>query len=158
MISVVAEMFDIHPQTLRAYEREGLLRPARTDGNTRLYSDEDLERIELILRLTKDLGINLAGVEVILNMRERMSEMQRHMNQMFQEMLRRMETEFKHLEQAQQNLEGLVPVGRTGIIRRVPIEEDDGNADPNLRLSRGEGRNPLPHRDHEGELDGPREP
>ena len=122
MISVVAEMFDIHPQTLRAYEREGLLRPTRTDGNTRLYSEEDLERIELILRLTKELGINLAGVEVILNMRERMSEMQRHMNQMFQEMLRRMETEFKHLEQAQQNLEGLVPVGRTDIIRRVPVE------------------------------------
>jgi len=126
MISVVAEMFAIHPQTLRAYEREGLLRPARTDGNTRLYSEEDLERIELILRLTKELGINLAGVEVILNMRERMNEMQRHMNQMFQEMLRRMETEFKDLEQAQQNLEGLVPVGRTGIIRRVPIEEDEG--------------------------------
>ena len=130
MISVVAEMFAIHPQTLRAYEREGLLRPARTDGNTRLYSEEDLERIELILRLTKELGINLAGVEVILNMRERMNEMQRHMNQMFQEMLRRMETEFKDLQQAQQNLEGLVPVGRTGIIRRIPIEEDDrGKAD-----------------------------
>jgi MerR family transcriptional regulator/heat shock protein HspR len=126
MISVVAEMFAIHPQTLRAYEREGLLRPARTDGNTRLYSEEDLERIELILRLTKDLGINLAGVEVILNMRERMNEMQRHMNQMFQEMLRRMETEFKDLEQAQQNLEGLVPVGKTGITRRVPIQEDGG--------------------------------
>src|SRR3970040_198131 len=130
MISVVAEMFAIHPQTLRAYEREGLLRPARTDGNKRLYYEEDLERIELILRLTKELGINLAGVEVILNMRERMNDMQRHMNQMFQEMLRRMETEFKDLEQAQQNLEGLVPVGRTGILRRIPIEEDDrGKAD-----------------------------
>ncbi|MBI4572966.1 MAG: helix-turn-helix transcriptional regulator [candidate division NC10 bacterium] len=123
MISVVADMFDIHPQTLRAYEREGLLRPARTDGNTRLYSQEDLERIELILRLTKELGVNLAGVEVILNMRERMNEMQRSMNDMFQEMLRRMETEFKHLEQEQQNAEGLVPVGRKGIVRHVPIEK-----------------------------------
>lgn len=123
MISVVADLFKIHPQTLRAYEREGLLRPARTDGNTRLYSEEDLERIELILRLTKDLGVNLAGVEVVLNMRERMDEMQRHMNEMFQEMLRRMETEFKHLERVQQNAEGLVPVGRKGIVRRVPIEE-----------------------------------
>lgn len=122
MISVVADMFDIHPQTLRAYEREGLLRPARTNGNTRLYSQEDIERIELILRLTKDLGVNLAGVEVILNMRERMDEMQRRMNEMFQEMLRRMETEFKHLEQEQQNAEGLVPVGRKGIVRRVPVE------------------------------------
>jgi MerR family transcriptional regulator/heat shock protein HspR len=123
MISVVADLFKIHPQTLRAYEREGLLRPARTDGNTRLYSEEDLERIELILRLTKDLGVNLAGVEVVLNMRERMDEMQRHMNEMFQEMLRRMETEFQHLERVQQNAEGLVPVGRKGIVRRVPIEE-----------------------------------
>lgn len=122
MISVVAEMFDIHPQTLRAYEREGLLRPARTDGNTRLYSQEDLERIELILRLTKDLGVNLAGVEVILNMRERMGEMQQRMNDMFREMLRRMETEFKHLEQEQQSAEGLVPVGRKGIVRRVPVQ------------------------------------
>ena len=123
MISVVAEMFEIHPQTLRAYEREGLLRPARTDGNTRLYSQEDLDRIELILRLTKELGVNLAGVEVVLNMRERMDEMQRRMNEMFQEMLRRMETEFKDREQEQQNAEGLVPVSRKGIVRQVPIEQ-----------------------------------
>ena len=123
MISVVADMFDIHPQTLRAYEREGLLRPSRTDGNTRLYSEADIERIELILRLTKDLGINLAGVEVILNMRERMSEMQHHMNEMFREMIRRMESEFKHLEHEQDSAEGLVPVGRKGIVRHVPIEE-----------------------------------
>jgi len=123
MISVVAEMFAIHPQTLRAYEREGLLRPARTDGNTRLYSQEDVERIELILRLTKDLGVNLAGVEVILNMRERMDEMRHQMNEMFQQVFQRMETEFKHLEQVQQSAEGLVPVGRTGIVRQVPIEE-----------------------------------
>ena len=123
MISVVAEMFEIHPQTLRAYEREGLLRPARTDGNTRLYSEEDLERIDLILRLTKELGVNLAGVEVILNMRERMDEMRQQMNDMFQQVLRRMETEFKHMEQVQQNAEGLVPVGRKGIVRQVHVEE-----------------------------------
>lgn len=122
MISVVAEMFAVHPQTLRAYEREGLLRPARTDGNTRLYSEEDLERIDLILRLTKDLGVNLAGVEVILNMRERMGEMQGRMNEMLQEVLRRMETEFRARSQAQQREEGLVPVGRKGIVRRVPVE------------------------------------
>ncbi len=69
-ISAVAEMFDIHPQTLRMYEREGLLKPSRSDGNTRLYSDEDLERLEVILSLTRDLGVNLAGVEIIINMRE----------------------------------------------------------------------------------------
>lgn len=123
MISVVAEMFSVHPQTLRAYEREGLLRPARTDGNTRLYSEEDLERIELILRLTKDLGVNLAGVEVILNMRERMGEMQGRMHEMLQEVLRRMEAEFKQRAQTQENSEGLVPVGRKGIVRQVPVEE-----------------------------------
>ena len=123
MISVVAEMFSVHPQTLRAYEREGLLRPARTDGNTRLYSEEDLERIELILRLTKDLGVNLAGVEVILNMRERMGEMQGRMNEMLQEVLRRMEVGFKQRAESQQNNEGLVPVGRKGIVRHVPVEE-----------------------------------
>src|SRR5512137_58621 len=119
MISVVAEMFSVHPQTLRAYEREGLLRPARTDGNTRLYSEEDLERIELILRLTKELGVNLAGVEVILNMRERMGEMQGRMNEMLQEVLRRMQVEFKQRAQTQENSEGLVPIGRKGIVRHV---------------------------------------
>src|SRR5579871_6245008 len=76
MISVVAEQYEIHPQTLRLYEREGLLKPSRSDGNTRLYTPEDLERLEVILHLTRDLGVNLAGVEIILNMRERMSEMQ----------------------------------------------------------------------------------
>src|ERR1041384_5702250 len=76
MISVVAEQYEIHPQTLRLYEREGLLKPSRSDGNTRLYTDDDLERLEVILHLTRDLGVNLAGVEIILNMREKMGEMQ----------------------------------------------------------------------------------
>src|SRR5947199_9776619 len=77
MISSVAEQYEIHPQTLRLYEREGLLRPSRSEGNTRLYTDGDLERLEVILHLTRDLGVNLAGVEIILNMREKMSEMHR---------------------------------------------------------------------------------
>jgi MerR family transcriptional regulator/heat shock protein HspR len=76
MISAVAEQYEIHPQTLRLYEREGLLAPSRSDGNTRLYTDEDLERLEVILKLTRDLGVNLAGVEIILNMREKMEAMQ----------------------------------------------------------------------------------
>src|SRR5258706_13301742 len=79
MISAVAEMYGIHPQTLRLYEREGLLRPSRTEGKTRLYSDEDLERLEFILSLTRDLGVNVAGVEVVLNLRDRMSQMQEEM-------------------------------------------------------------------------------
>jgi len=79
MISAVAERYEIHPQTLRLYEREGLLAPSRSDGNTRLYTDEDLERLEVILKLTRELGVNLAGVEIILNMREKMEAMQRQM-------------------------------------------------------------------------------
>lgn len=79
MISAVAEMYDIHPQTLRLYEREGLLKPSRTDGNTRLYTDEDLERLEFILDLARDLGVNIAGIAIILQMRERMEEMNRQM-------------------------------------------------------------------------------
>ena len=76
MISVVAESYGIHPQTLRLYEREGLLKPSRTEGNTRLYSEEDLKQLELVLNLTRDLGVNLAGVEIILNMRRKMEHMQ----------------------------------------------------------------------------------
>ena len=79
MISAVAETYDIHPQTLRLYEREGLLKPSRSEGNTRLYTQDDIERLELILNLTRDLGVNLAGVEVILNMRQRLEEMQTEM-------------------------------------------------------------------------------
>ena len=77
MISAVAEQYQLHPQTLRLYEREGLLKPSRSEGNTRLYTQEDLERLEVILKLTRDLGVNLAGVEIILNMREKMGEMQK---------------------------------------------------------------------------------
>ena len=81
MISVVAQKYNIHPQTLRLYEREGLLTPSRTDGNTRLYSDEDLEQLETILSLTRDLGVNLAGVEIILNMRRKIEAMQHEVNE-----------------------------------------------------------------------------
>ena len=80
-ISVVAERFDVHPQTLRMYEREGLLQPSRTDGNTRMYTDEDIDRLDVILSLTRDLGVNLAGVEIILNMRSKMDAMQRQMRE-----------------------------------------------------------------------------
>ena len=77
MISAVAEMYGIHPQTLRLYEREGLLKPSRTEGNTRLYTDEDLQRLEFILTLARDLSVNISGIAIILQMRERMEEMQR---------------------------------------------------------------------------------
>ena len=81
MISAVATRFQIHPQTLRLYEREGLLKPSRTEGNTRLYSDDDLKELETILALTRDLGVNLAGVEIIMNMRRKMERMQMEVNE-----------------------------------------------------------------------------
>src|SRR6202049_1223191 len=79
MISAVAELYQLHPQTLRLYERVGLLKPSRSQGNTRLYTDSDLERLEVILNLTRELGVNLAGIEIILNMRDKMAEMQSQM-------------------------------------------------------------------------------
>ncbi len=84
MISVVAEMYEIHPQTLRLYEREGLLKPSRSEGNTRLYTEEDLKRLEFILSLARDLGVNIAGIGIILNMRERMDQMQKQMQEFVQ--------------------------------------------------------------------------
>lgn len=81
MISVVSKAYKIHPQTLRLYEREGLLTPSRTDGNTRLYSEEDLRQLEVILNLTRDLGVNLAGVEIVLNMRRKMEQVQQEVSE-----------------------------------------------------------------------------
>jgi MerR family transcriptional regulator, heat shock protein HspR len=76
MIGVVAEMLQLHPQTLRMYEKKGLIRPSRTEGRTRMYSSEDLEEIARVIRLARDLGVNLAGIEIILKMRRRMLDMQ----------------------------------------------------------------------------------
>jgi MerR family transcriptional regulator/heat shock protein HspR len=113
MISAVAEMYEIHPQTLRLYEREGLLLPSRSDGNTRLYTDEDLERLEFILNLARDLGVNIAGIAIVLQMRERMEEMNRQMQGFVDyvrtEMLARM-------QQQQQPGLGLVPMPRTAMV------------------------------------------
>src|ERR1700747_2675516 len=81
MISAVAELYQLHPQTLRLYERVGLLKPSRSEGNTRLYTDEDLQRLDVILTLTRDMGVNLAGIEIILNMREKMLEMEKQMSE-----------------------------------------------------------------------------
>ncbi len=90
MISAVSKRYNVHPQTLRLYERDGLLQPSRTEGNTRLYTDEDMERLELILNLTRNLGVNLAGVEIVLNMREKMAMMQEEMNAFMDFFLKRM--------------------------------------------------------------------
>ena len=110
-ISAVAEMFDIHPQTLRLYEREGLLKPSRSVGNTRLYSDEDVERLEVILSLTRDLGVNLAGVEIIINMREKMDAMQREFERFF-EYLRTHASEFSRGTGEGETSDALIPISR----------------------------------------------
>ena len=105
MISAVAEMYEIHPQTLRLYEREGLLRPSRSEGNTRLYTDEDLERLEFILSLARDMGVNMAGMAIGLQMRERMEEMNRQM----QGFVNYVRTEMLTRIQEQPTQPGLVP-------------------------------------------------
>ena len=116
MISVVAEMYEIHPQTLRMYEREGLLRPSRSDGNTRLYTDEDLERLEFILNLARDLGVNIAGIAIVLQMRERMEEMNRQM-QGFVDYVR--EEMLTRMAQHQNPGTGLVPLKRITVVPPV---------------------------------------
>src|SRR3982751_2769339 len=98
MISAVADSYGIHPQTLRLYEREGLLSPSRSEGNTRLYTQEDLERLEVILNLTRELGVNLAGVEVVLNMRKRMSDMQSELQEFIEYIEREMVTRTPEFE------------------------------------------------------------
>ena len=114
MISAVASMYHVHPQTLRLYEREGLLSPSRSEGNTRLYTEEDLERLEVILSLTRDLGVNLAGIEIILNMRARMKEMEREV-QALVEFVRR---EVVAAEAVPRRAESaLVRVGRPHLVR-----------------------------------------
>ena len=117
MISSVAEMYEIHPQTLRLYEREGLLRPSRSEGNTRLYTDEDLERLEFILNLARDLGVNIAGIAIVLQMRERMEEMNRQM-QGFVDYVR---TEMLTRMQQQQPGTGLVPMRRPTVMPTLKV-------------------------------------
>src|SRR5215510_4520865 len=113
-IGVVAKMYNIHQQTLRLYEREGLLKPARSDGNTRLYSEKDLERLELILSLCRDMGVNLAGVDIILNLRAKMDEMQKQINQM----VRFVKEELKRNAEAEDNkTPGLVKAPAANLVR-----------------------------------------
>src|SRR5581483_1157857 len=116
MISSVAEQYGVHPQTLRLYEREGLLKPSRSDGNTRLYTDEDLDRLEVILHLTRDLGVNLAGVEIILNMRAKMAAMQQQIEQFVQSLNQELANRPANARVGDRN--ALIPVIRTVIDSR----------------------------------------
>ena len=113
MISAVAEMYGIHPQTLRLYEREGLLKPSRTEGNTRLYTEEDLQRLEFILTLARDLAVNISGIAIILQMRERMEEMQRQI----QDFVKYMQEEVLSRAAAADASKGaIVPIRRAPVI------------------------------------------
>jgi MerR family transcriptional regulator, heat shock protein HspR len=125
MISAVAEMYNIHPQTLRLYEREGLLTPSRSDGNTRLYTAEDLETLETILKLTRDLGVNLAGVQIIMAMKGQMGEMRKQM----EAFVKFVETDLMNrpAQVTSQPGEGLVHVGSPYLVRmRSPRNRRDG--------------------------------
>ncbi len=124
MISAVAEQYQLHPQTLRLYEREGLLLPSRSDGNTRLYTDADLERLEVILKLTRDLGVNLAGVEIILNMREKMEAMQRHIEQFVSGLNDEISYRSRPAESATQRT-SLIPVIQAGSLVRMERPQQD---------------------------------
>ncbi len=123
-ISAVAELFEIHPQTLRLYEREGLLKPSRSEGNTRLYEDSDIERLEIILSLTRDLGVNLAGVEIILNMREKMDKMQKEFERFF-EYLQSHADQFSNKSELFADTEALIPISRLAIRKSVYIHTED---------------------------------
>ncbi len=122
-ISAVEELYDIHPQTLRLYEREGLLAPSRSVGNTRLYEDSDLERLEIILSLTRDLGVNLAGVEIILNMREKMDSMQREFERFF-EYLKSHAGEFSQQVQSFNQTDALIPISRLRRMHYVEVSAE----------------------------------
>ncbi len=136
MISVVAKRYDIHPQTLRLYEREGLLKPSRTEGNTRLYSTDDLEQLETILTLTRDLGVNLAGVEIILNMRRKMDQMQREVNEFMAYVKREMSRGIDDWEQRLGT--ALVKASPTTLVRAAPpvSEKPSGRGTTSRRRKR----------------------
>lgn len=114
-ISSVSRRYNIHPQTLRLYEREGLLWPSRSEGNTRLYTDEDLKQLELILNLVRDLGVNLAGVEVVLNMRTKIERIEAEVN----ELLEFVKKEFfsGREDEFESKRSGLVPLTQTKIVK-----------------------------------------
>ena len=118
MISAVSQKYDIHPQTLRLYEREGLLTPSRTEGNTRLYSEEDLEQLETILSLTRELGVNLAGVEIILNMRRKIERMQLEVNEFMDYVKRELARGIDDWEQRLST--AMVKSAPTDLVRRAP--------------------------------------
>ena len=156
MISAVAQKYNIHPQTLRLYEREGLLKPSRTEGNTRLYSEEDLEQLETILSLTRDLGVNLAGVEIILNMRRKIEQMQHEVNEFMEYVKHELARGIDDWEQRLST--ALVKSSPTDLVRATPAptprrktrddEEDTYASEFGCMLSRVEAARVASDRQH----------
>ncbi|HET7697664.1 MAG TPA: helix-turn-helix transcriptional regulator [Vicinamibacterales bacterium] len=147
MISAVAQKYNIHPQTLRLYEREGLLKPSRTEGNTRLYSEEDLEQLETILSLTRDLGVNLAGVEIILNMRRRMEQMQGEVNQFMEYVKHELARGLGDWEQRLST--AMVKSSPTDLVRATPPISGEEQADSTQTSPRQRRKEDEDHEDHE---------
>ena len=131
MISVVAQKYNIHTQTLRLYEREGLLKPSRTEGNTRLYSEEDLRQLETILSLTLDLGVNLAGVEIILNMRRKIERMQLEVNEFMEYVKRELQRGLGDWEQRLGT--ALVKSSPTDLVRSAPPSPSSSGDKPSRK-------------------------
>lgn len=125
MISAVSERFGIHPQTLRLYERGGLLMPSRTEGNTRLYTDDDLERLRVILNLTRELGVNLAGVEIVLNMRDKMNLMQEEINAFTEFFLQQLQKKGVTREQVRERALATIPKGHLKVLLLDRLDEGD---------------------------------
>jgi MerR family transcriptional regulator/heat shock protein HspR len=132
MISAVAEQYAIHPQTLRLYEREGLLTPSRSEGNTRLYTDDDLERLEVILKLTRELGVNLAGVEIILNVREKMEAMQRQIEEIIGTLNQELSQRAAHRPVDDNN--SLIPIIQINAVARAGGEHSKRSGESKRRV------------------------
>lgn len=144
MISVVAERFNIHPQTVRMYEREGLLTPRRSAGNTRLYDRRSIRRLELILNLTRELGVNLAGVEVVLNMRDQIDSLQREVERL-RARLREQEN-----ERRRGGTYALVRVQKAPLVRTPESPEEGASESPSKGSGQGSGEASEPTRGSSG--------
>ncbi|MBD3231484.1 MerR family transcriptional regulator [Candidatus Dependentiae bacterium] len=134
-ISVVAKMFAVHQQTIRMYEKEGLIFPKRTEGNTRLFSEEDVDRLEEVIRLTHKMGVNLAGVQMILKLQKKIKRMQQEMNKLFEQEHDNLESESEQYKQGiKKQAEKLLEMKSGGISNKLekdslidipPVDEDD---------------------------------
>lgn len=137
-ISTVAKLLNVHPQTLRLYEREGLIKPQRSPGNTRLYTEEDIERLRVIFNLTRELGVNLAGVDVILRLRERIERMEQEVEGLLRFIRDELSREYKDVEEKFNN--ALVRSPYRGIIKLERVEHRTAPMTPGATGDSGDGQ------------------